>query len=266
MTRRCRRRWVRLLLGAVGVCVVAGAAAAAYAAIPAAGTQLISGCYDKTGALRVIDKEAGAACTKNERELIWNQQGPRGLTGEKGDTGVGVQLEQLGSGEDPSCPTGGTKFTVGATTSYTCNGENGPLHRGSWTVPAYTSPAEQGVEVHLYGSPLGSGAAGGKPAATELVMAAGQHIHNLVFTLRHETPIPQNAFLDGELVAGPEERLITACLWTSTRDETCSFPDLELPVAGPVMFRFVFWANELWGSPVTLPASTMLYSWSDTAG
>jgi hypothetical protein len=53
-----------------------GAAAAAWAAIPDAGTGLIHGCYNKTsGALRVIDPSTGHTCASTESALNWNQRG-----------------------------------------------------------------------------------------------------------------------------------------------------------------------------------------------
>jgi hypothetical protein len=40
---------------------------------------VIRGCYDNsTGALRVIDPDAGRSCSGTETALSWNQQGPKG--------------------------------------------------------------------------------------------------------------------------------------------------------------------------------------------
>jgi hypothetical protein len=59
----------------------------ALAAIPGAGG-VITGCYDsKTGALRVIDVQAGKTCAKGELQLTWNQTGPQGLPGPIGTPG-----------------------------------------------------------------------------------------------------------------------------------------------------------------------------------
>jgi hypothetical protein len=75
---------------AIGCATVAAAAATglAAAAIPGAdGT--ITGCRDaKTGNLRVIDAEAGAACAANEVRLAWSQRGPQGFRGPTGPAGA----------------------------------------------------------------------------------------------------------------------------------------------------------------------------------
>ena len=65
----------------------------AIAAIPNSTSRVITSCYDRrSGALRVIDKQAGAACnTRTETELAWNQTGPKGdigLTGAPGVAGI----------------------------------------------------------------------------------------------------------------------------------------------------------------------------------
>jgi hypothetical protein len=74
---------VALLIGVVLVAVVAGVA---YAAIPGS-NGVISACYAKGGDLRVIDGEAGAQCKTGEIALNWNQIGPQGPAGPKGDPG-----------------------------------------------------------------------------------------------------------------------------------------------------------------------------------
>lgn len=70
--------------------VVAGSFA--YAAIPST-NGVISACKDAKGSLKVIDAEAGQACSGNQQLLTWNEQGPAGPpgpagpSGPKGDTG-----------------------------------------------------------------------------------------------------------------------------------------------------------------------------------
>ncbi|WP_329580401.1 hypothetical protein [Streptomyces sp. NBC_01361] len=59
----------------------------AHADIPGAGG-VYTGCYNRsTGALRVIDFEAGQRCRSGELTVRWNQTGPTGPTGPKGDIG-----------------------------------------------------------------------------------------------------------------------------------------------------------------------------------
>jgi hypothetical protein len=53
---------------------------AAFAAIPDS-SGVIHGCYDRRGALRVVDTEAGRTCRTSETALTWNQQGPPGPPG-----------------------------------------------------------------------------------------------------------------------------------------------------------------------------------------
>ena len=59
----------------------------AYSAIPDSG-DVIHGCYDNSsGAVRVIDTEAGGVCRGGETALDWNQQGPPGVPGATGAQG-----------------------------------------------------------------------------------------------------------------------------------------------------------------------------------
>lgn len=68
--------------------------AAAFAAIPAGGG-VIHACLARNGTVRVIDIDAGAACSRNEAPLDWNVQGPPGPQGEQGPAGPrGEQGEQ----------------------------------------------------------------------------------------------------------------------------------------------------------------------------
>lgn len=76
-----RRRGVRITLAATAIAVMAGGIA--YSAIPGADGQ-IHGCYDRRGALRVVDTGAGGACLPTETPLTWNQQGVPGPQGPQG--------------------------------------------------------------------------------------------------------------------------------------------------------------------------------------
>jgi hypothetical protein len=86
--------------------LVLGSGAVTLAAIPSAdGT--ITGCRDnRTGALRVIDAEAGQSCGSRETALTWNQIGPAGPA----NTSVQVTRTTLASGAEQSivltCPSG----------------------------------------------------------------------------------------------------------------------------------------------------------------
>lgn len=83
-SRKTSRR--AFLLALVAFALAAGGVA--YATIPGSnGT--INGCYEKrTGALRVIDADAGAKCTSFETPISWNQQGQKGPTGPAGPAGA----------------------------------------------------------------------------------------------------------------------------------------------------------------------------------
>ena len=74
-----------LTLGGVLAAVGVG-----FAAIPAP-SGAISGCYDKKGALRVIDTAKVKKCPAGTKSLTWNRTGPtgaRGATGPAGPKGV----------------------------------------------------------------------------------------------------------------------------------------------------------------------------------
>lgn len=71
----------------VGAGMLLASIGLAAAAIPDAGGTY-HGCYDTTsGALRVIDRDAGHVCGANERLISWNKQGQTGPAGPKGPTG-----------------------------------------------------------------------------------------------------------------------------------------------------------------------------------
>jgi hypothetical protein len=73
---------------AIGVAFASVAAGGvAWATIPGS-EGVISGCYEqRTGLLRVIDAEAGKACTRYEQPLSWNREGLRGEPGPAGVAG-----------------------------------------------------------------------------------------------------------------------------------------------------------------------------------
>ena len=81
-------------IAVVGIVMLVGSVAVSYAAIPAT-NGVITACYNMSGnpsgAMRVIDAEAGAKCSKNEKTLTFNQtgpQGPQGIQGLPGEPGA----------------------------------------------------------------------------------------------------------------------------------------------------------------------------------
>ena len=70
-------------LAAAGTIVVAGVAYAGSSTLN--GSDVIRGCVAPSGDLKIVDS---GSCKKNEDALSWNQQGPAGAAGAKGDTGA----------------------------------------------------------------------------------------------------------------------------------------------------------------------------------
>ena len=87
-----RKRGGRVALFSAAVVFAAAAGGGAWATIPGS-DGVINGCYEKrTGILRVIDVEAGKACTQYEVSISWNRDGPKGDAGPVGPAGaVGPQ-------------------------------------------------------------------------------------------------------------------------------------------------------------------------------
>jgi hypothetical protein len=85
----------------VAICAAGGVA---YAAIPSS-NGVISGCYAKqSGDLRVIDADAGKTCLSSELPISWNQRGPTGPPGAKGDKGDPGPQGLPGEKGDPGPP------------------------------------------------------------------------------------------------------------------------------------------------------------------
>lgn len=122
MSNYGRRRVVGLVAAGV-VLARAGAASAA----DAGDSATIYACVEKgDGDLRWVD--GPGECRKNEMPIAWGSQGAAGPAGPQGSPGVAGQ-SVVGSSVapgDPSCPYGGSKFTVGsAAPTYACNGAPG---------------------------------------------------------------------------------------------------------------------------------------------
>jgi Collagen triple helix repeat (20 copies) len=122
------------------IALVVALSGAAYAAIPSS-DGVIHSCYNASsnpsGQLRVIDADAGAKCSKNEKALDWNQRGPKGdtgatgATGPKGDTGATGAKGDIGAtgpqGEQgPAGPEGPAGTAGGVTDSYGASFFNSP--------------------------------------------------------------------------------------------------------------------------------------------
>lgn len=112
----------------------------AAASVPAAGG-VINGCRSiHTGALRVIDDEAGEQCRRFERPLQWNQEGPQGPAGPAGPQGPEGPQGSAG----PPGPGGpaGTDGVDGLDGERGPRGEQGPP--GPATPPRYKLAANAG--------------------------------------------------------------------------------------------------------------------------
>ena len=107
-----------LAVGVAASVVLAGGVAVA--AIPSTTTGLISGCRNvKTGALRVIDYQAGKRCTPTtERPLTWNAKGVAGPRGPQGIAGATGAMGPIGAT--------GSAGPIGATGSAGPIGATGP--------------------------------------------------------------------------------------------------------------------------------------------
>lgn len=70
--------------------LVAGATVA-FASIPHSTSGQITGCYSaRSGALRVIDAQAGQTCARGETQISWNQTGPQGPVGDSSNSQYGT--------------------------------------------------------------------------------------------------------------------------------------------------------------------------------
>ena len=86
--RKCAMRNITAAIAAATTAIVV-TGSIAIAAIPDSATKVITGCYSKSsGALVIIDKQAGKSCTASQIELSWAQQGVPGLPGAPGAAGL----------------------------------------------------------------------------------------------------------------------------------------------------------------------------------
>jgi hypothetical protein len=115
----------RTSIVAAVVAAILAVGAVAMAAIPSAdGT--IHGCRDnRTGALRVIDAEAGQSCTTKETALTWNQTGPVGPPGLAGVHVIGLDVFNTAFNE-LHCPAGETAIDLSFAIIENLSGEMSP--------------------------------------------------------------------------------------------------------------------------------------------
>jgi hypothetical protein len=105
------------LIVVAALLVVLVAAVAAAASIPDA-QGVIHACRDrKSGALRVIDTEAGQSCSSREAALTWNQTGPAGPAGPAGSIAGAYVVTSPEYVADKtlhtlSCKSGGTALSI----------------------------------------------------------------------------------------------------------------------------------------------------------
>lgn len=139
-------RFVYLVAGLIfGALLVGGVAVAA---IPSTTTNLITACVSKqSGAVRIIDYQAGKRCTLKERTVSWNQRGAtgaRGATGTRGATGPRGAPGPSGA-PGPTGPTGipgpaGSPGQSGAPGAVGPAGPAGPAGAGPVYVEASQRP------------------------------------------------------------------------------------------------------------------------------
>jgi len=122
-----KKRLGRAFSAALVAVLAVAAGSVAFGAIPDSGG-LIHSCYSANGSkqtngtqLNIVDSSS-ASCNKNQTEVTWGKQGPKGDTGADG---VSVTSASLSSG-DSNCPDGGSQFTAANNNvTYACNGAKG---------------------------------------------------------------------------------------------------------------------------------------------
>jgi hypothetical protein len=81
----------------------------------------INACFKPSnGTLYLLGEGGGRSeCQPGDIPISWNSAGLNG------QDGVSVTSRPLAPGDDPACPSGGSKFTAANGTTYACNGSNG---------------------------------------------------------------------------------------------------------------------------------------------
>jgi hypothetical protein len=123
----------------------------AFASIPDPGG-VIHGCYEKNGHLTVID--SSDACKSNQTSLNWNQTGPQGPQGAKGDTGPpGPTGPQGSKGDTGAVGLQGPQGLKGDTGAAGPQGVQGPAGAAgpAGVTNAYTTSAAGNQEIAAIG-------------------------------------------------------------------------------------------------------------------
>lgn len=179
----------RLGVGLAAALVVTGTGIA-YACIPSGHTGIIYSCYvKKTGALRVIDKDAGQKCAKGETLLQWNQQGvqgepgPAGAQGSQGLPGAVGPVGPAGAkGDTGDTGDTGAVGPMGLTGDTGLTGAVGPVGpvgptgaKGDEGLPGAVGPTGAKGDTGLTGAvgPVGPAGAKGDTGLTGAVGATG---------------------------------------------------------------------------------------------
>ena len=150
-----RARWV---FGAALAVAVVGSGVA-YATIPdSAG--VIHTCYAKAGGtIRLIDTGIGQTCKVNEVALSWNQTGPAGPQGLKGNTGAAGPVGPAGAKGDTGAP--GSTGAAGAKGDTGAPGSAGPTGaKGDTGAPGSAGAAGAKGDTGATGAPGAAGAKG----------------------------------------------------------------------------------------------------------
>jgi Collagen triple helix repeat (20 copies) len=136
---RQRRVWIAVA-GVIGLGLGGGAA---LASVPSS-SGTITGCYNASGRLRVVDPAAGGKCQGNETQISWSQTGPAGPAGPTGPAGPAGPAGLTGAtgATGPAGPAGETGATgpagpagaTGATGATGARGPAGPTHVASGLV------------------------------------------------------------------------------------------------------------------------------------
>ena len=108
------------LVVAISLLSVIALGGAAFASIPGP-TGVIKGCYDKFGAVSVIDSAATATCPSKTTALTWSQagiQGPQGIQGIQGPQGPQGPAGSANPLFCPNCDFRSVSIPVDATGAY----------------------------------------------------------------------------------------------------------------------------------------------------